>query len=266
MQPRPISIHDQDYYDVSEKGTVELRETGTTLSSMELQILVLLNGRTTVARIAGDLGLPLEEARAIFLDLRGRELIVPSSSRALAGIEDHFNMPLATDGTETAMLPASEELPSGVSALESAGYYVAITRRGGGARQIGQSDKHTVLVVDDDAATIQLLQHYLQRDGFLLRTASSREEIVAALRLYPIPDVALLDVRMPDADGFEILAKIRAHPVLKVMPVVMMTALATRESVLKGLQLGADGYVTKPVKAAVMLQVVRTVLGLEHAG
>lgn len=96
-----------------------------------------------------------------------------------------------------------------------------------------------------------------------MRLAANRGEIVAALRRLPVPDLALLDIRMPDADGFQVLARIRTHPVLKEMPVVMMTALATREAVLKGLQLGADGYLTKPFSLEVMLRSVRTALGME---
>ena len=99
-----------------------------------------------------------------------------------------------------------------------------------------------------------------------MRLATNREEIVAALRRRPVPDLALLDIRLPDADGFEVLARIRMHPILKEMPVVMMTALAARESVLTGLQLGADGYLTKPFKREVLLRVVDAVLGVHKSG
>ena len=66
---------------------------------------------------------------------------------------------------------------------------------------------------------------------------------------------------LPDIDGFEVLGRIRSHPSLKALPVVMLTAKATRESVLKGLHLGADGYVTKPFEIEVLMDAVRTVLG-----
>ena len=72
------------------------------------------------------------------------------------------------------------------------------------------------------------------------------------------------DVVLPDADGFDILCRMRRHPVLKSVPVVMLTAKATRDAVLRGLASGANGYITKPFEADVMLKAVRTILGLRE--
>jgi len=90
----------------------------------------------------------------------------------------------------------------------------------------------------------------------------SRDDILIALRQQPAPDLILLDVQLPDANGFDILARMRQHPVLKNMPVIMLTAEATREAVLKGLQGGADGYVTKPFEPDLLISAVKAVLGL----
>ncbi|MBM3347930.1 MAG: response regulator [Betaproteobacteria bacterium] len=75
------------------------------------------------------------------------------------------------------------------------------------------------------------------------------------------PDAVLLDVILPDANGFDILARIRQHPVLKAIPVIILTARATREDVLHGLAGGADGYITKPFDPDTLLRGVRAVLG-----
>jgi two-component system OmpR family response regulator len=72
----------------------------------------------------------------------------------------------------------------------------------------------------------------------------------------------LLDVRLPDANGFDILLRMKQHPALKSIPVIMLTGEATRESVMRGLAGGADGYVTKPFELAILLNAVRSVLGL----
>ena len=85
------------------------------------------------------------------------------------------------------------------------------------------------------------------------------------MRQQPPPDLILLDVQLPDANGFDILAKMRQHPVLKSMPVIMLTAEATREAVLRGLQGGADGYVTKPFEPDMLITAVKAVLGLSLA-
>ncbi|MDH4191878.1 MAG: response regulator, partial [Betaproteobacteria bacterium] len=89
--------------------------------------------------------------------------------------------------------------------------------------------------------------------------------ILAAFREPPRPDLVLLDVTLPDADGFDVLAKMRLHPALKTVPVIMVTAIATREAVIKGILRGADGYITKPFEVDVLLKAVRTVLGLTSA-
>ena len=101
-------------------------------------------------------------------------------------------------------------------------------------------------------------------ERFDARIASNRTEIVRELRHTPPPDLVLLDVGLPDVDGFDVLLKMRQHPVLKTVPIVMLTALATREAVLKGLAGGADGYVTKPVDADV--QARRSRCGGRQAG
>jgi DNA-binding response OmpR family regulator len=79
-----------------------------------------------------------------------------------------------------------------------------------------------------------------------------------------LPDLVLLDVSLPDADGFDILARMRQHPVLRAVPVIMVTAAATREAVLRGIQGGADGYVTKPFQIHPLVRAVKEVLGLKY--
>lgn len=85
---------------------------------------------------------------------------------------------------------------------------------------------------------------YLKLEGLDPRAATNREEIVAAIRQVPLPDLVLLDYGLPDANGFEVLAKLRQHPVLK------------------GIQGGADGYVTKPFQIHPLIRAVKEVLCL----
>jgi two-component system OmpR family response regulator len=120
----------------------------------------------------------------------------------------------------------------------------------------------SVLVIEDDPHLAGLLKHVLTAEGFEVRTAGNREEIVAQMRRPPLPDLVLLDVVLPDANGFDVLLRIRQHPALKTIPVVMLTAQATRDAVLKGLSGGADGYITKPFRIEVLAKAVAAVLGL----
>ena len=104
----------------------------------------------------------------------------------------------------------------------------------------------------------------LRLSGFDVRQAGNRAEAAGELRRLPLADVVLLDVQFPDVDGFDVLRGIRAHSVLKDVPVVMLTAEATRESVLKGFAEGADGYITKPADPEAVVRAVHAVLGLHR--
>ena len=92
--------------------------------------------------------------------------------------------------------------------------------------------------------------------------AGNRDEILAALRKPPPPDLILLDVMLPDTDGFEVLTKVREVEALKTVPVIMATGKTSREAVLNGLRRGADGYITKPYDVDVLLKAAGTVLGV----
>jgi DNA-binding response OmpR family regulator len=76
----------------------------------------------------------------------------------------------------------------------------------------------------------------------------------------------LLDIGLPDADGFEILASLRRHPALQRLPVILLTSRATKEDVMHGLILGADGYITKPFEFDVLIGAMKAVLGLDEPG
>ena len=95
------------------------------------------------------------------------------------------------------------------------------------------------------------------------RMAAGKDEIVAALRIAPKPDAVLLDVTLPDVDGFEVLSRLKQHPVLKTVPVIVMTAKATSEAVIQGLVRGADGYITKPFDVDIISSAIKSVLGLK---
>ena len=154
------------------------------------------------------------------------------------------------------------EAERGASSLKQDGYYVRIARRPAGKREVKEGQKFTVLVVDDDPDLAKLMRTYLSLEGFAPRLAGNRAEFLAMLRQSPIPDLVLLDVELPDVNGFDILVKMRQHAALKAIPVVMLTAEATRQAVLKGLLAGADGYVTKPFDPEAVTTAVKAVLGL----
>jgi CheY-like chemotaxis protein len=123
----------------------------------------------------------------------------------------------------------------------------------GGAAKIGLGTGIAVRV-EGGQQLAKLLRTIFSIEGFETRTGAHRAEIVEALRKPPVPDLVLLDVGLPDADGFEILGKLRHHPAFKSTAIVMLTGKATREAVLRGLAGGADGYITKPFEVEVLMR------------
>lgn len=150
----------------------------------------------------------------------------------------------------------------GVEALKDKGYFTRIVVEDRVlARKLLNPQNIRVLIVDDDKSTGALIELTLHSIGCQTRLARTRQEIVEGLGAKPLPHLVLLDVLMPDADGFDVLNRIRQHPALRKIPVLMLTALGERKHVTRGLTLGADGYITKPVLPSVLLQAVEAVVG-----
>jgi len=159
---------------------------------------------------------------------------------------------------------ARKEASSGGPQLAKSGFYVAMARhRAGGPVPPNNGKRHAVLVIEDDPALLKLVAEVLGSAGFQVRTARNRAEVNGEINRAPLPDLILLDVTLPDADGFQILERMRAHPKLAKMPVVLMTAKSEVADVARGLALAADGYVSKPFKITALLSAVGTVLGLD---
>jgi response regulator RpfG family c-di-GMP phosphodiesterase len=103
----------------------------------------------------------------------------------------------------------------------------------------------TILIVDDDATGRQTLEAILDGQGYRLEMAENGLQAIEKARQV-LPDVILLDVMMPGMDGFEACQRIRSDPLLAEIPIIMLTALDDRKSLLDGLESGADDYITKP--------------------
>lgn len=259
----PNTVHDADVYILTFKGNNELQASETSLGALALKLLVLIDGKLNVAGI---------RARAKIAE-GDEQFLIAMNDLVRDGYADLANNQLTLSPdfieffsespkklSESALTQAESEAASGVSTLQRHGYYVRIAMKA--AAQIESSGGESVLIVEDDEALAKFLRKYLELEGFSATIAGNRNEIVAGLRRQPPPDLVLLDVVLPDADGFNILMKMREHPTLKTVPVMMLTAKATREAVLKGLAGGANGYITKPFQPDALIAAVKTVLGI----
>ena len=116
--------------------------------------------------------------------------------------------------------------------------------------------KTTVLVVDDDARILRLIQQILELEGYKVLTAPNGNAGLAILET-EAPEVVLLDIMMPGIDGFTVCQRIREF---SQVPIIMVTARGNEKDKIKGLDSGADDYVTKPFSAAELVARVRAVL------
>jgi two-component system cell cycle response regulator len=119
-----------------------------------------------------------------------------------------------------------------------------------------------VLVVDDVAANVRLLEARLSAEYFDVVTAMSGQEALAICERAEC-DLVLLDVMMPDMDGFEVCRRLKANPSTHHLPVIMVTALDQASDRVKGLEAGADDFLTKPVSDVVLIARVRSLVRLK---
>lgn len=122
----------------------------------------------------------------------------------------------------------------------------------------------TVLIVDDLAENLMIIGALLQ-PYYQTRVARSGSAALTAALSAPRPDLILLDVMMPDIDGYAVLRQLHENPATSDIPVIFVTAMDSTEDEERGLNLGAVDYITKPIRPAILLARVRTQLELKRA-
>lgn len=123
--------------------------------------------------------------------------------------------------------------------------------------------KSRVLVVDDDPMGCRLLRELLSPDGYdVLIASDGRSAVSTALEM--APDLILLDVMMPGMDGFDVCRILRADPKTTDIPILFITALDDKDSFLRGIEAGADDFISKPINRITLRARVRTILRLDR--
>jgi signal transduction histidine kinase len=123
--------------------------------------------------------------------------------------------------------------------------------------------KSTVLIVDDEQSGRMALEAILEGQGYNLKSAMNGPEALEKA-LAMTPDLILLDVMMPGMNGYEVCRQIRSTPVLAEVPIIILTALDDRESLLRGIEAGADDFLTKPVDRQELRARVRAITRLNR--
>jgi len=123
-----------------------------------------------------------------------------------------------------------------------------------------------ILVVDDDDHVRKLEQAILERPGYEVSSASSGRETLDRLAAGESYDLIILDVMMPEMDGFEVCRKIKADPRTRELPVIFLTAKGGGDALVEGLEAGGVMYINKPFTATKLLTIVETMLEAASAG
>ena len=121
-----------------------------------------------------------------------------------------------------------------------------------------------ILIVDDVAANVRLLEARLSDEYYQVATAQDGHDALHLARTWQ-PDLILLDVMMPDMDGFETCRELKRDPVTRHIPVVMVTTLDQNEERVRGLEAGADDFLTKPVDFVTLLARTRSLVRLKRS-
>ena len=119
-----------------------------------------------------------------------------------------------------------------------------------------------ILVVDDDRMNLSLLEVMLSAEGFVIETAAGGEAALLAVARNP-PDVILLDVMMPGIDGYEVATRLKRETTTRHIPIIMITALHDQSARVRGLQAGAEDFLSKPVDRAELIVRVRNLVRLK---
>jgi CheY-like chemotaxis protein len=116
-----------------------------------------------------------------------------------------------------------------------------------------------ILVVDDNAQNLKLARVMLTTEGYDVRTAADAEEALAVLRTVT-PRLILMDLQLPGMDGLALTRRIKADPARRDISIVAVTAYAMKGDDTRAFAAGCDGYVSKPIDVARLLDVVRSIL------
>jgi len=120
--------------------------------------------------------------------------------------------------------------------------------------------KKKILVVEDEESLLKLESILLTSKGYEVRGVPNGQAALDAIA-EERPDLVLLDIMLPEIDGFEVCRRIKSDAATRDIPVVMLTAKKTRDDMARGEKVGADWYITKPFKSAMVIETIQRFLG-----
>ncbi|HEX7217660.1 MAG TPA: response regulator [Burkholderiales bacterium] len=169
--------------------------------------------------------------------------------------------PRAADRTQALdQAHVSEAAKLAGATLARSGAFLALDRLRRRPQAVKERADTVILIVEDDPDQLALADLRVSMAGYKVRIAGSVNGFLQALVDDGAPDLLLLDIMLPDGDGYDVLSKMRRHQALGSLPIVLLTARNEPADIGRGLALGADGYITKPYTKNILADVVERVL------
>ncbi len=248
---------------VTKGGNMQLTSAATKLLGRELRMLVLLSKPCELRDIVPFLpGASEENVLVMAENLRARGYLSIGNSVHDDGSIDFGAGDIALrEGAD--QFDATAAMVRKVKAeLSRRGFYVSIAR--GAAKQVPPVDgeAYQVLVIEDDPYLAKMYVQLLSMISCRAIVAANRAEVESVLRRSTRVDLVVLDLNLPDVGGFDLLHRLSSHETLGSTPVMVASADTTKESIIRALQLGADGYITKPIGVESLIDSIRAILGL----
>lgn len=120
-----------------------------------------------------------------------------------------------------------------------------------------------ILIVEDEESLLKLESILLTTKGYLVQGVSTGLAALEAVN-EERPDLILLDVMLPQMDGFEVCQRLKQDPLTRDIPIILLTAKKTPEDLARGEEVGSDHYITKPFKSAMVIETIEQLLGKNH--
>ena len=127
------------------------------------------------------------------------------------------------------------------------------------------SDDSAIILVEDDESTARLMQHCLQKAGFTVERIADGRAALELVKRSRLPALVIIDYLMPYADGLKVTRKLRDDPVWEVVPVICITGTTHDDTMIQGLRLHSDGFLTKPFGPEELIALVRRLTGRTDA-
>ena len=122
-----------------------------------------------------------------------------------------------------------------------------------------------ILIAEDETALVEILAYNLKHEGFAIRRAADGRQALLQAAKTPAPDLLLLDWMLPGPSGIDICKRLRRDPLLKPMPIIILTARGEENDRVSGLNAGADDYITKPFSMKELIARIKALLRRSHA-